>query len=79
MSYYAGYTLGSWNAKVFISGEGLEDPIQTATTAVHGLWLVSLVAVAIWAALVGRKATPQNVQSVSKVYILWVAIFIAIM
>lgn len=70
------WALGTQKIPVF--GEGLEDPIQTATTAIHGLWLLTLIAIAVGTIFAGIKAR-RNASSISKLYICCAAIFLAIM
>lgn len=58
MSYYGSHPFGSWTTKLPVFGQGLgeRDPIQTATTIIHGVWLFSFVALAIGAVFAGNKA-----------------------
>ena len=77
MSYFDQDT-ESWNERVLVGGADIFDPDLAALSAVNGLWLFSLIFVAIWSAVIcGRKH--GSTQPIANLYMFWIALSIAIL
>ncbi|KAL2056310.1 hypothetical protein ABVK25_003333 [Lepraria finkii] len=72
---YSGDQRGSWSEKIYIGGDS--DPFFKATAGLDGLWLVSLVLVAVWAAVASSKRE-RNTPPTARLNKFWVTISIAI-
>ena len=66
---------GSWSEKIHIGGDS--GPFFKAIAGLDGLWLVSLVLVAIWAAVANSKRN-RNTPPIARLNKFWVTISIAI-
>lgn len=68
----------SWSEKMFVGGNDRFDPVLAAISAVQGLWLFSLILVAIWSAVTGGMKHGST-QPTANLYMFWVALSIAIL
>ena len=78
MSSRFAYNPGSSSTQILILAVGLEDRYQTAQTAIHDVWLMALIALAI-GSIIASIETRKNAGSVSRLYILWIVIVLAIL
>ena len=69
---------GSWSEKMFVGGSYGTHRYLTAMSAVQGLWLFSLILVAIWSALPSPRRCGYR-QPIGNLYLFGIALSIAIL
>ena len=69
---------GSWSEMIFTGGSDGINPYFDAISAVEGLWLFSLILVAIWSIVISRKRY-RSTQPTANLYIFWITLSIAIL
>jgi len=75
-SYYSQPGEG-WNTKIPLGDEGFASPDKIAAITLTGVWLLTLLIIAVWAAFVS-KSRSSIAPSGFKLHNFWISIVLAI-